>query len=151
MECCLHKSACRVRLYSGASWISSRHLPHWHDLALAALGQRAHMVAPQSQRRFDFAFVGTAVVNARRTSLVATVMVQKLLDDVRLHPEVGHAGRARSAKVMQRPWLDLIAEPRIKRRFGACPAGKPSIRAITEQGIAAYHARNARDDVQRER
>src|SRR5262245_61000333 len=123
MECCLHKSACRVRLYSGASCVSSRHLPlHENDRPLAALGQRADVVAPHTQRGAHLVRVRTSIVDADNSGAVTGLMIENLLDDVWRGAQIAEARCKRSAKVMQRPWHDAIAEPSIECSLGACPA-----------------------------
>src|SRR5262245_35281026 len=83
---CRRRLALPVRLSSGA-W-PSRHLPHWQDLALAALGDAADVIGPQCQRRFDFAFVAGAVVDADYSGAVTGLMIENLLDDVRCGAQV---------------------------------------------------------------
>ena len=109
------------------------------------------MVAPQRQRGADFVRVRASVVDPDDTSPVAALVVKNLLDNVRRGGQIAESRCKRSAKVMQRPWHDAIAEPSVECSLGARPTGKPAVRAIAEKGIPTYHARNARDDAQRER
>src|SRR5262249_35973305 len=88
----------------------SRYPLHWNNLALTALDKGAHMVAPQRQGRFDFAFVTRSVVDAGDADLVPADMVQHRLDDVRLHANVSHASRSRTAQIVQGPRLHRVAE-----------------------------------------
>src|SRR5215467_9618045 len=49
----------------------SRHLPHWHDLALVALDQGADVAAPHQQGCADLVRVDRSIVNASRTLLMS--------------------------------------------------------------------------------
>ena len=49
------------------------------------------MVVPQQQRGAHLALVARPIVNPRDAALVAALMVQNLLDDVRHDAEIGHA------------------------------------------------------------
>src|SRR5262245_42446163 len=102
----------------------SRRGPHRDHLPLAAFNDGADMVFPQRQRAADLALVARSVVDARRASLVAGLVVKDLLDDMRLHPDVGHAGRRRASDIAQLPVGDarapveiaLVVVPRLKAR-----------------------------------
>ena len=98
------------------------HIVEIENLALAAVDQRPDVVLPHDQRGAHLTHVGTAVVDARRTRLVAAVMVQDLLNDVGRDSDVRHAGRDTAAQIMHGPVFDAAAL--IERRFGLAPGGK---------------------------
>jgi hypothetical protein len=53
------------------------------------------MIGPNVQCVFYVASVGAAIVDAGDTGLVAALVVQNLLNDVRLNADIGHARRYR--------------------------------------------------------
>ena len=61
------------------------------------------MLIPPRQRRRLLGSVGASIINTSNAALVAALMVKDLLDDVRRDADVGHAGRGRSAKVVNIP------------------------------------------------
>src|SRR5262245_40934002 len=79
------------------------------NLALAARDQATHVILPQRQRVAHLTLVARPVVDARRSALVPALMVENLLDDVRLHADVGHARRHGPADVVGRPVGDAGA------------------------------------------
>src|SRR5262245_50574174 len=70
-----------------------------HDLALAALDQRAQVVMPQRQRGAHFALIAGPIVDARDAALVPADVVQDGLDHMRRNADVGHLGRYGAAQV----------------------------------------------------
>src|SRR5262245_17537608 len=104
-----------------------------HHLALAALNQGAHVVLPHCQRIAHLALVGAAVVDARRSALVPALMVENLLDDVRLHADIGHTSRNGPSDVVDLPTCH--AGPRIEGAFALDPTGE-TVAAHPEQRVA---------------
>src|SRR6516162_8261779 len=118
-------------------------------LALAALDDGADMVFPQRKRGADLALVARSVVDASRASLVAGLVVKDLLDDVRLHADVGQLGGNGPPDVVQRPSDD--ARALIKRLLLVIPAREAVIGAGAEQLITRRETRNRVDNVERRR
>src|SRR5262249_37644483 len=90
--------------------------------ALGALDQRAGGVFPERQGVADLVRVDALVVNAGNAAPVPALMVENLFDDVRLRPDVVHAGRDRSADVVQGPVVDVRAL--VEGDLGFIPTGE---------------------------
>src|SRR6516162_11267868 len=104
-------------------------------LALAALDDGADMVFPQRKRGADLGRVAALVVDARRAALVAGLMVENLLDDMRLDSDVGHAGGNGAPKVVQRPGRRYARAP-VEGGLRQRPIRETRRRARTEHAIA---------------
>jgi hypothetical protein len=76
--------------------------------ALRLGNQRHDMRGPFLQRLLALGVVIGAVIGASNTQLVAGLMIDRRLDDVRLHANLAHAGRHRPAQIVQRPERDVL-------------------------------------------
>src|SRR5262249_17736838 len=118
---CLDRSAV---LGNGNWW-------HLQNFALAALDQTADMTGPQRQCRAYLALVGAAIIDASDTALVATLMVEHGLDNVRLNSEVGPPGGDGGADIVQVP-PDGKTGGAIEPRFALAPIRKATAGASAE-------------------
>src|SRR5262245_43654555 len=112
----------------------------WRDgdnFALASINKTADMIFPQRQRGAHLALVARSVVDASNAAAMAAMMVEHLLDDVRLHPEVGHPRCNASPDVVQHPLTNAGAL--IEIALAVDPAREPSRAMHTEQVITADH------------
>src|SRR5262249_3899899 len=110
---------------SSTIWLrsaSSGNLRQRDHLALATLDQRANVVVPRHQRSAYLTLVGASVVDARRSRLVAALMVQNLLDHVREKPDVRNFGGNVCANVGGCPSGD--ARALVKLRLATRPSGE---------------------------
>ena len=71
------------------------------------------MRGPQIEGTAHLVSIRAEIVDSGDAALVAGLMIQNLLDDVRLHTKVGHVRCNRSTNVMQPPghYLDLFVKP----------------------------------------
>ena len=76
--------------------------------ALRLGNQRHDMRDLFLQRLLALGVVIGAVIGASDTRLVAGLMIDRRLDDVRLHAKLAHAGRHRPAQIVQRPERDVL-------------------------------------------
>src|SRR5262245_19557542 len=67
------------------------------------------MIRPNSQGVFHFAGVSASIVDAGDTGLVAGLVVQNLLNDMRLYTNVGYTRRYRPAQIVETPRRYLAA------------------------------------------
>jgi hypothetical protein len=73
------------------------------------LSNQCHdMRGPFLQRLLVLGVVIGAVIAASDTRLVAGLMIDRRLDDVRLHAKLAHAGRHRPAQIVQLPGRDIL-------------------------------------------
>lgn len=78
-------------------------------VALPTLDDRSDVVDPQRQGLRPLGGVLSAVIDAGDAPLMPADMVQHGLNDVRLHPKIGHPGCGRAAQVMQGPVREGLA------------------------------------------
>jgi len=78
--------------------------------AFRLCNQRHDMRRPFLQRLLALGVVIGAVIGASDTRLVAGLMIDRGLDDVRLHAKLAHAGRHRPAQIVQRPERDVLRD-----------------------------------------
>lgn len=71
--------------------------------ALRLGNQRYDMRGSFLQRLLALGIAIAAVIGASDTRLVAGLMINRRLVDVRLHAKLAHAGRHRPAEIVQRP------------------------------------------------
>ena len=93
---------------AGSLFSGSCRKPH-SALAVAAVvicSQRLDVFSPEIERLTFLCGVARTIVDASDPGLVAADMVEHGFDDVRLHAELGHAGRDRASHIMQPPGAD---------------------------------------------
>jgi hypothetical protein len=79
-------------------------------------GGQPQQFLPQRERGTHLARVARSVIDASRASLVAAYVVQNLLDDMRLHADVGQPGCNGPPDVVRRPLGDAGEPPTLARR-----------------------------------
>ena len=84
-----------------------------YDLAFAAADYALQVIAPDRQRGADLLLVSAAIVSARDASLVARLMIDRGLNDMRLDTEISHVSRDRPANIVHDPSRQLASETAI--------------------------------------
>src|SRR5262249_41643159 len=117
-----------------------------HDFLLAALDQTADMIGPQGESLADLALVTAAIVDPGDAALVATLMVEHGLDNVRLDSDVALPGGNRPPNVMHRP--SRYAGTPVERGLAVLPRprGKAALGTLAEQRVARCHLRHRVED-----
>ena len=100
--------------------------------SLVAFNKRADLIGPHQKRRSDLAVIDASVVGAGDAALVAALVVQNLLDDVRLHAEIGQLGGKRSANVVQHERLDASAKLLVEISLGRAPTDESSFGTVAK-------------------
>jgi len=73
------------------------------NLAPAAADYALQVIAPDRQRGADLLLVSAAIVSARDARLVAGLMIDRGLDDMRLDTKIGHPGGHAAANIVDNP------------------------------------------------
>src|SRR5262249_47284578 len=103
------------------------------NFSLAALDQGPNVVGPQGEGIANLTLVAAAIVAPGAPALVATLMVEHGLDNVRLDSDVGHPGGNRPPNVMHRP--SRYAGTPVERGLAVLPRprGKAALGTLAEQ------------------
>ena len=100
------------------------------DNSIAAFNKRADLIGPHRQRRSDLALVTASIVDAGDAALVAALVVQNLLDDVRCTPRSASGSRPFGEYRARRKAATAVAERLVELGLARRPTTRsPSARA----------------------
>src|SRR5262245_54396840 len=94
--------------------------------------QLEHVIGPTQQRLTHLPLILRTVIDAGDSAAVTAVVVQTRLDDVRVDTDIGHAGRDRSADVVDAPRFHAVTETPVEVLLAVAPRGEAVAGAVAE-------------------
>ena len=109
------------------------------DIAGASIGNGRNVFGPSQQCAGLFCFIGAAIVDPGDTRSCAADVIENCFNDVRADANLGHAGGAAPAQIVNAPRADLHAI--VEALFGSAPTRKALCACAEDKGASLLRSR----------